>query len=80
MRYHDSRLVHDVLYGPRSFSAWNGSVHEWGSHEVWATACGKILAVGEARFSWTKKHPTCLECIVGNQASDPWRWTSKQWE
>ncbi len=66
MRYHDSRLVHDVFSDVRTFTAWNGTKYEEGTHLVWTTACGLVIAVGEMRFSWTKKPASCLECVVGN--------------
>lgn len=60
--YHDGKLVHHVYHGKRTLQV-AGTI-KWPEYVVWATGCNQVIAIEKARFSWTKRPVTCLECLA----------------
>lgn len=64
-RFFDGQLVHEMTKDKRSFDykPGFGSGRVWVTLDVFATKCGRVVAVSEPRFSFSKRTTSCIGCL-----------------
>lgn len=75
-RYFDGTLTHDVTKDKRTFQTRPGVTMEYTTRDVFATKCGRVVAIDLPDYAFSKKPTNCIMCAAPKPA--PLNWL-KEW-